>query len=154
MPITYDWANNEIHYIVALQTGSVKQWYLANQARRKPDPQSGWCVWARYEDFLNDFIAVHENRNKVREAKRNIQMEFQKAGELTKNYVSRMCTLNMVANLSRDLLWEYLITGLQSEVREYITRTNKDSLDVAPATPEMCFEAITSAGMEVENERI
>jgi len=27
-------------------------------------------------------------------------------------------------------------------------------LDVAPASPEICFEAITSAGMEVENERI
>jgi len=33
-------------------------------------------------------------------------------------------------------------------------RTNKYSLDIAPASPEMCFEAITSAGMEVENERI
>jgi len=33
-------------------------------------------------------------------------------------------------------------------------QTNKDSLDIAPASPEMCFEAITSAGMEVENERI
>jgi len=27
-------------------------------------------------------------------------------------------------------------------------------LDVAPASPEMCFETITSAGIEVENERI
>jgi len=33
-------------------------------------------------------------------------------------------------------------------------RTNKNSLDVATASPEMCFEAITSAGLEVENERI
>jgi len=81
-------------------------------------------------------------------------MEFQKASELIKNYVSRMHTLNMVANLPRDLLWEYLVTGLQPEVREYMKRTNKDSLDIAPARPEMCFEAITSAGMEVENERI
>jgi len=81
-------------------------------------------------------------------------MEFQKAGELIKDYVSRMRTLNIVASLPRDLLWEYLITGLQPEVREYMKQTNKDSLDVAPARLEMCFEAITSAGMEVENERI
>jgi len=81
-------------------------------------------------------------------------MGFQKASELIKDYVSRMRTLNMVANLPRDLLREYLVTGLQPEVREYMKRTNKNSLDVAPASPEMCVEAITSAGMEVENERI
>jgi len=154
MQITYSSANDKILYVAALLTGSAKQWYLAKATRRKPDPQSGWCVWARYEDFLKDFISVHENRNEVREAKRNIQMEFQKAGELIKNYVSRMRTLNMVANLSRDLLWEYLVRSLQPEVREYMKRTNKDSLDVAPASPEMCFEAITSAGTEVKNERI
>jgi len=33
-------------------------------------------------------------------------------------------------------------------------QTNKDSLYIAPASPEMYFEAITSTGMEVENERI
>jgi len=33
-------------------------------------------------------------------------------------------------------------------------RTNKDFFDITPASPEMGFEAITSAGMEVENERI
>ena len=81
-------------------------------------------------------------------------MEFQKAGKLIKDYVSRMHTLNIIANLLRDLLWEYLITGLQLKVREYMKQTNKDSLDIAPASPEMCLEAITSAGMEVENERI
>jgi len=81
-------------------------------------------------------------------------MEFQKAGELIKDYVSRMRTLNMVANLPRDLLWEYLITGLQPEVHEYMKWTNKDFLYIVPASPEICFEAITSAGMEVENERI
>jgi len=154
MPITYSSANDKILYVAALLTGSAKQWYLADKTRRKPDPQSGWCVWARYEEFLKDFISVHENRNEVREAKRNIQMEFQKAGELIKNYVCRMHTLNMVANLPRDLLWEYLVTGLQPEVCEYMKRTNKDSLDIAPASPEICFEAITSVGMEVENERI
>jgi len=154
MPITYRSANDKILYVAALLTGSTKQWYLANETRRKPDPQSGWCVRARYEDFLKDFISVHKNRNEVREAKRNIQMEFQKAGELIKDYVSRMHTLNMVANLPRDLLWEYLVTGLQPEVREYMKRTNKDSLDVAPASPEMYVEAITGTGMEVENERI
>jgi len=65
MPITYDLANDKILYVAALLTGSVKQWYLANETRRKPDPMSGWCVWARYEDFLKDFIAIYENRNEV-----------------------------------------------------------------------------------------
>jgi len=112
MPITYSSANDKILYVAALLTGSAKQCYLANETRHKPDPQSGWCIWARYKDFLKDFISVHENRNKVREAKSNIQMEFQKASELIKDYVSRMRTLNMVANLPRDRLWEYLVTGL------------------------------------------
>jgi len=84
MPITYDSANDKILHVAVLLTRSAKQWYLANETRRKPDPQSSWCVWARYEDFLKDVTAVHENRNKVREDKRNIQMEFQKAGELIK----------------------------------------------------------------------
>jgi len=154
MPITYSSANDKILYVAALLTGSAKQWYLANETRRKLDPQSGWCLWARYKDFLKDFTSVHENRNEVQEAQRNIQMEFQKAGELIQDYVSKMRTLNIVANLPRDLLWKYLVTGLQPEIREYMNRTNKDSLDVAPASPEMCFAAITSAGMEVENKRI
>jgi len=72
MPITYDLANDKILYVAALLTGSPKQWYLANETRHKPDPQSGWCIWARYEDFLKDFIAAYENRNEVRESKRNI----------------------------------------------------------------------------------
>jgi len=61
----YDSANDKILYVAALLTGSVKHWYLANEIRRKPDLQSGWCVWARYEDFLKDFIAVPANRNEV-----------------------------------------------------------------------------------------
>jgi len=81
-------------------------------------------------------------------------MEFQKAGKLIKDYVSRERTLNIVANLPGDLLSENLVTGLQPEVHEYMKPTNKDFLDVAPASSEMCFEAITSAGIEVENERI
>jgi len=32
-------------------------------------------------------------------------------------------------------------------------RINKDSLDLALASPEMCFQAIINAGMEVENEK-
>jgi len=147
----YDSVNDKMLYIAALLTGSAKQWYLINEIRRKPNPQSGWCIWARYEDFLQDFIGIYENRNEVREAKKNIQMEFQKTSELIKDYVSRMHTLNMLANRPWDLLWEYIIIGLQPEVREFMKRTNKDSLDIAPASPEMCFEAITSTGMEVEN---
>jgi hypothetical protein len=102
MPITYDTANDKILYVATLLTGSAKTWYLANENKRKPDPQSGWCVWARFEDFLKDFKSVHENKNEVREAKRNLQMEFQKVGELIKDYVSRMHTHNMLANLPRE----------------------------------------------------
>jgi len=65
MPITYNSANDKILYITALLTGSARQWELANEIRHKLDAQSGWCVWARYEDFLKDYIAIHENRNKV-----------------------------------------------------------------------------------------
>jgi len=38
-------------------------------------------------------------------------------------------------------------------MREYLKRVNKDSLDLAPASPEMCFQAIINAGMNVENEK-
>jgi len=110
-------------------------------------------VWVTYEDFLKDFIAIHENKNEVCEGKRNLQMEYQKSGERIKDYVSRMRTYNMLANLPRDQLWEYLITGRQVDIREYMKRVNKDFLDLAPASPEMCFQAIINAGMDVENEK-
>jgi len=38
MPITYSSANDKILCVAALLTGSAKQWYLANETRRKPDP--------------------------------------------------------------------------------------------------------------------
>jgi len=65
MPITYNLANDKIFYVAALLTESAKQWYLVNETWHKPNPHSGWCAWARYKDFLKDFIAVHENRTEV-----------------------------------------------------------------------------------------
>jgi len=59
----------------------------------------------------------------------------------------------MLANLPWEQLWECLITGLQADIREYMKRVNKDSLDLAPASQEMCFQAIINAGMDVENEK-
>jgi len=85
--------------IGALLTDSAKTWYLANKQKCKPDPLSGWTMWVTSEDFLKDFIATHENKNEVHEAKRNLQMEYQKSGERMKKYVSRMRTHNMLANL-------------------------------------------------------
>jgi len=76
MPVTYETTNNKTLYVGTLLTDSAKTWYLVNEQKRKPDPLSGWTVWVTYEDFLKDFIAIHENKNKVREAKRNLQMEY------------------------------------------------------------------------------
>jgi len=72
MPVTYETANDKILYVGALLTDSAKTWYLANEQKCKPDPQSGRTIWITYEDFLKDFIAIHENKNKVREAKRHL----------------------------------------------------------------------------------
>jgi len=80
-------------------------------------------------------------------------MEYQKFGERIKDYVSRMHTHNMLTNLPREQLCECLITGLQADIREYMKRINKDSLDLAPASPEICFQAIINTGMEVENKK-
>jgi len=153
MPITYETTNDMILYVEALLTDSTKTWYLANEQKHKPDPLSGWTVWVTYEDFLKDFIAIHENKNEVYEAKRNLQMEYQKSGERIKDYMSRMHAHNMLTNLPREQLWEYLITGLQPDICEYMKHVNKDSLDLALASPEMCFQAIINTGMEVENEK-
>jgi len=56
-------------------------------------------VWVTYEDCLKDFIAIYENKNEVHEAKRNLQMEYQKSGKRIKDYVLRIHTHNMLANL-------------------------------------------------------
>jgi len=76
-------------------------------------------------------------------------MEYQKSGERIKDYVLRMRTHNMLANLPPEQLWECLNTSLQGDIREYMKRVNKDSLDLAPASTEMCFQAIINAGMDV-----
>jgi len=153
MPVTYLTANDKILYVGALLTDSAKTWYLANQQKCKPDPQSGWTVWVTYEDFLKDFITIYENKNKLREAKTNLQMEYQKSEERIKDYVSRMRTHIMLANLPREQLWECLITGLQANIHKYMKCVNKDSLDLALASPEICFQAMINAGMDVENEK-
>jgi len=153
MPVTYETANDRILCVGAVLTDSAKTWYLANEQKRKPDPLSGWTVWVTYKDFLKDFIAIYENTNEVREAKRNLQMEYQKSGKRIKDYVSRIRTYNMLATLPQEQLWECLITVLQVDIREYMKHVNKDSLDLAPASPEMCFQAIINAGIDIENEK-
>jgi len=60
---------------------------------------------------------------------------------------------NMLANLAREQLWKCPITGLQADICEYMKGVNKDSLDLAPASSEMCFQAIINAGIDVENEK-
>jgi len=60
---------------------------------------------------------------------------------------------NMLANLPREQLWECLSIGLQADIHEYMKRVNKDSLDLALASPEMCFQAIINAEIDVENEK-
>jgi len=80
-------------------------------------------------------------------------MEYQKSEERIKDYVSRMRAHNMLANLLQEQLWECLITGLQADIHEYLKHVNKDSSDLALASPEMCFQAIIDTGMDVENEK-
>ena len=153
MPVTYETANDKILYVGALLTNSAKTWYLANEQKHKPDPQSGWTIWVTYEDFLKDFIVIHENKKEVCEDKRNLQIEYQKCGERIKDYVSRMRIHNMFANLPREQLWECLITGLQANICKYIKQVNKNSLDLAPASPKMCLQAIINTRMEVKNDK-
>jgi len=45
------------------------------------------------------------------------------------------------------------MTGLQADICEYMKRVKKDSLDLARASLEMCFQALINAGMDVENEK-
>jgi len=80
-------------------------------------------------------------------------MEYQKSEERIKNYMSRMHTYNMLANLPREQLWECLITSLQADIRDYMKHVNKDSLDLALASPKICFQAIINMGMDVENQK-
>jgi len=80
-------------------------------------------------------------------------MEYQNSEERIKDYVSRMHMHNMLTNLAREQLWQCLITGLQANIREYMKRINKDPVDLAPASPEMCFQAIINVGIVVENEK-
>ena len=93
-PVTYETANDKTLYVGPLLMDSAKTWYLTNEQKHKPDLLFGWTVWVTYEDFLKDFIAIHENKNEVRKAKRNLQMEYQKSGERIKDYLSRMRTHN------------------------------------------------------------
>lgn len=120
MPITYHSEWEKILFMASLLTGNAKKWYLANKKKGLPNAQTDWTVWARYSELLAEFVRVHKNKNKVREAKRNLQMEYQKQGESIKVYVTRMRTHNLVTNLPADQIWDYLVNGVLAKVREYM----------------------------------
>ena len=69
-----------------------------------------------------------------------------------KNFIARVRALQLVANLTRDQLWEHLVDSVLEEVQMHIRHVSmdKDVLDKVPHSIEICFQTILSAGSIVE----
>jgi hypothetical protein len=155
MPLTYSSTNDKILFVADLLTGGAYTWYSANEHKRSPDPQSGFVEWDTYGRFKKDLVEVHQNLHEAREAKTALKKEFQKKGELMKDFIARVRVLQLVADFSKEQLWEHLVDSILPEVRTHLRRvsTDKDVLDKVPQSVEMCFQTILNAGSTVEFEK-
>ena len=61
MPETYSTTNDKILFIVDLLTDGAYTWYLANEHKRYPDPQSGYLEYNTYTRFERGFRKAHQN---------------------------------------------------------------------------------------------
>jgi len=117
--------------------------------------QTKWLDWESYGRFKNEFMGAHRNHHKQREAKQTMLKDYQRKSESMVDYISRHRAHQLIACLSREALWEYLVNSIQLEVRTHMIRTssNKDVLDKVPTSIEMCFHTIANAGSTLEYER-
>jgi len=84
-----------------------------------------------------------------------MKKEFQRKGEQMKDFIARVRILKLVADLTREQLWEHLVDSILPEVRTHIRSisTDKDVLDKVPLSIDMFFQTILSAGSMVEFEK-
>jgi len=81
--------------------------------------------------------------------------DYQWKCERMVHYISRNRVYQLIACLSREVVWEHLVNSIQPEVGTHMIRTStdKDVLDKVPTSIEMCFHTIANAGSSLEYER-
>jgi len=72
-----------------------------------------------------------------------------------KDFIARVRFLQLVANLTKEQLWEYLVDSILQEVRMHIRRVSTDNniLNKVPPSIEMYFQTIFSPSSTVEFEK-
>ena len=99
---TYSTTNDKILCIADLLIHGTHTWYLANEHKRHPDPQSGYLECNTYARFKREFMTAHQNLHESWEAKATIKKEFQKKGKLIKDFIGQVRILQLVADLTRE----------------------------------------------------
>jgi len=71
------------------------------------------------------------------------------------DYISRNRAHQLIAFLSREVLWEHFVNSIQCDVRTHMIRTSTDKaeLDKVPTRIYMYFCTIANAGSTLEYER-
>jgi len=100
-------------------------------------------------------MEAQRNHHKQREAKQTMLKDYQQKGERMVDYISRNRAHQLIACLSREVLWENLINYIQPEGRTHMiwTSTDKEVLYKVPTSIKMCFHTIANAGSALECER-
>ena len=88
MPYTYCTINNNILCIADLLTDGSYTSYSANEDKRYPDQQSSYLDWDTYTKFKREFMTAYQNLHEFRKPKTAIEKEFQKKGELMKDFMA------------------------------------------------------------------
>jgi len=155
MPLCYSSTSEKILYVSDLLTGRADVCYRAKQHKRQPNEQTKLLEWDSYGRFKNEFMEAHRNYHEQREAKQTMLKDYQQKDERMVDYISRNRAHQLIACLSREVLWEHLVNCIQPEVRTHMIRTriDKDVLDKVPASIEICFHTIANARSTLEYER-
>jgi len=100
-------------------------------------------------------MTAHQNLHESREEKIELKKEFLRKGESMKDFIARVRVLQLVANLTKEPLWEHLVDSILQEIWIHIRRvsTDKDVLEIVLPNIKMCFQTILSASSRVECEK-
>ena len=90
MLLTYCTTNDKILFIADLLKDCAYTWYLVNEHKRYPDPQSGYLECDTYTRFKRELMTAHQNLHESREAKMAMKKEFQEKGELIKDFIAQV----------------------------------------------------------------
>ena len=133
--------------------GTAHTWWEGVKHCVLPDP-SRMAVWTEFSDFSKNFLRNFSNKNDQAQAKREIELKYQKEKEKIADYVAEIRALNLQARLPVDRVWEHMVGSVRKDVRDHLKRVQPHLLQHPPAGEELVYEAIRAVGQWVEDEAV